>query len=83
MSLMISSINELLEVVERGKIQDLEKSSRWFPTCNSTNLSDQLGFDNWSYPKAFMSLVRMKEYIHVVIDDGKVLLVISYIFYIS
>ena len=39
----------------------------------STNFSDQLGFNNWPYPKSFVSLVRMKDYIYMVIDDGEVL----------
>ena len=37
-----------------------------------TNLSDRLGFDNWPYPKSFMSLMWMKDYTYMVIDDEKV-----------
>ena len=38
----------------------------------SINLSDWLGFDSWLYPKSFMSLMWMKDYTYMVIDDGKV-----------
>ena len=38
----------------------------------STNLSDRLGFDSSPYPKSFMSLMWMKDYTYMVIDDGKV-----------
>ena len=31
-----------------------------------------LRFDSWPYHKSFMSLLRMKDYIYIVIDDGKV-----------
>ena len=49
----------------------------------STNLSDQLVFDSWSCPKSFMSLTWMKDYTYMVIDDGKVSEVSSYILHIS
>ena len=38
----------------------------------STNLSDRLGFDSWLYPKSFMSLLWIKDYTYMVIDDRKV-----------
>ena len=38
----------------------------------NTNLSDQLGFDNWLYTKSFISLIWMKDYTYMVIDDKKV-----------
>ena len=38
----------------------------------NSNLSDQLEFDSWSYPKSFMSLVRMKDYRYMKINDKKV-----------
>ena len=50
-------------------------SNKEFPMISkriSTNLSDQLGFDSWLYLKSFMSLVWMKDYTYMVIDDGKV-----------
>ena len=53
----------------------LEISEREFmiiSTRISTNLSDRLGFDSWPYPKSFMSLMWMKDYRYMVIDDGKV-----------
>ena len=50
--------------------------------CVNINLSDQLGVENWLYPKSVLSLVRMKDYIYVVIDDRKVLEGISYILHI-
>ena len=46
--------------------------SQWFLPRISTNLSDLLGFDSWPYPKLFMSLMQMNDYIYVVIDDYKV-----------
>ena len=53
----------------------LEISDKEFPmtsTSISTNLSDQLGFDSWLYPKSFMSLMRMKDYTYMEINGGKV-----------
>ena len=38
----------------------------------STDLSDRLGFSSLPYPKSFMSLMWMKDYTYMVIDDGKV-----------
>ena len=38
----------------------------------NTNLSDRLVLNIWPYPKSFMTLVWMKNYIYMVIDDGKV-----------
>ena len=49
-----------------------EKEFRIISTRISTNLSDRLGFDSWPYPKSFMSLMWMKDYTYMVIDDGKV-----------
>ena len=42
-------------------------------TCISTNLSNRLGFDSWLYAKSFMSLMWMKDYKYMVIDDRQVL----------
>ena len=53
----------------------IEISEKEFPmisTCISTNLSDWLGFDSWPYPKSFMSLMGMKDYTYMVINDRKV-----------
>ena len=53
----------------------VEISEKEFPMisrCIRTNLSDWLGFDSWLYPKSFMSLMQMKNYTYMVIDDGKV-----------
>ena len=64
----------------------LEISEKEFPiyyTHINTNLSDWLGFDSWPYPKSFMSLIWMKDYTYMVIDDGKVPWVSSYILHIS
>ena len=41
-------------------------------TCINTNLSDRLGFDSCPYPKSFMSLMWMKDYTYMLIDDEKV-----------
>ena len=46
-------------------------------------MSGWLRFDIWPYPKSFMSLMQMKDYTYIVIDDKKGLLDSSYIFYIS
>ena len=53
----------------------VEISDKEFPmisTYISTNLSDRLGFDSWPYPNSFMSLMRIKDYTYMVIDNGKV-----------
>ena len=53
----------------------VEISEKEFPMIStriSTNLSDQLGFDSLPYPMSFMSLIWMKDYIYMVIDDEKV-----------
>ena len=60
-----------------------EKEILMISTRITTNLSDWLWFDNWPYPKSFMSLMRMKDYTYMVIDDEKVPLVSSYILNIS
>ena len=49
-----------------------EKEFSMNSTRISTNLSDRLGFDGWPYSKSFMSLMWMKDYTYMVIDDGKV-----------
>ena len=53
----------------------VEISEKKFPMIStriSTNLSDRLGFNCWPYPKSFMSLMGMKDYTYMVIDDRKV-----------
>ena len=53
----------------------VEISEKEFPMIStriSTNLSDRLGFDSWPYPKSFMSLMWMKDYTPMVIDNRKV-----------
>ena len=53
----------------------VEISEKEFPMIStriSINLSDQLGFNSWPYPKSFMSLMWMKDYTYMVIDDEKV-----------
>ena len=61
------AIKSLAKVVEI-----LEKEFPMISTRISTNLSDQLGFDSWPYSKSFMSLMWIKDYTYMVIDDGKV-----------
>ena len=61
------SIKSLAKVVEI-----LEKEFLMISTRISTNLSDRLGFESWPYPKSFMSLMWMKDYTYMVIDDEKV-----------
>ena len=41
-------------------------------TSRSHLVSDRLGFDRLSYPKSFMSLMWMKDYTYMVINDEKV-----------
>ena len=60
----MKSLAKVLEISKKG-------FSMIF-TRISTNLSDRLGFDSWPYPKSFMSLMWMKDYTYMVIDDGKV-----------
>ena len=55
-----------------AKVVEISKEFSMISTCISTHLSDQLGFDSWPYPKSFMSLMWMKDYTYMVIDDGKV-----------
>ena len=61
------AMKSLAKVVEISK-----KEFSMIYTRISTNLSDRLGFDSWPYPKSFMSLMWMKDYTYMVIDDGKV-----------
>ena len=49
-----------------------EKEFSIISTRISTNLSDRLGFDSLPYPKSFMSLMWMKDYTYMVINDVKV-----------
>ena len=56
-----------------AKVEEiLEKEFSMISTCISTNLIDRLGFDSWPYPKSFMSLMWIKDYTYMVIDDGQV-----------
>ena len=50
----------------------VEISEKGFPMISiriSTSLSNRLGFDSLSYPKSFMSLVRMKDCTCMVVDN--------------
>ena len=49
-----------------------KKEFSMISTCISTNLSDRLGFDTCPYPKSFMSIMWMKDYTYMVINDVKV-----------
>ena len=60
-------MKSLAKVVEISK-----KEFSMIYTCINTNLSDRLGSDSCLYPKSFMSLMWMKNYTYMVIDDGKV-----------
>ena len=56
-----------------AKVMEIsEKEFLMISTRISTNLSDWLGFESWQYPKSFMSLIWMKDYTYMAIDDGKV-----------
>ena len=55
-----------------AKVVEISKEFSIISTRISTNLSDRLGFDSWPYPKSFMSLMWMKDYTYMVINDGKV-----------
>ena len=55
-----------------AKVVEILKEFSMISTRISTNLSDRLCFDSWPYPKSFMSLMWMKDYTYMVIDDGKV-----------
>ena len=55
-----------------AKVVEILEEFSMISTCISTNLSDRLGFDSWPYPKSFMSLMWMKDYKFMVIDDVKV-----------
>ena len=55
-----------------AKVVEILKEFSMISTRISTNLSDQLGFDSWPYPKSFMSQMWMKDYTYMVINDGKV-----------
>ena len=54
------------------KVVEISKEFSMIFSRISTNLSDRLGFDSWPYPMSFMSLMWMKDYTYMVIDDGKV-----------
>ena len=60
-------MKSLAKVVEISK-----KEFSMISTRISTNLSDRLGFDSLPYPKSFTSLMWMKDYTCMVINDGKV-----------
>ena len=53
-------------------VEILKNEFSMISTRINTKLSDLLGFDSWPYPKSFMSLMWMKDYTYIVIDDGKV-----------
>ena len=55
-----------------AKVVEISKELSMISIGISTNLSDQLGFDSSPYLKSFMSLMWMKDYTYMVIDDGKV-----------
>ena len=55
-----------------AKVVEISEEFSMISTHISTNLSDRLGFDSWTYPKSFMSLMWMKDYTYMVIDDRKV-----------
>ena len=60
------AMKSLAEVVE------ISKEFSMISTRISTNLSAQFGFHSWPYLKSFMSIMWMKDYTYMVIDDGKV-----------
>ena len=66
-----------------AKVVEILEEFLMISTRISTNLGDWLGFDSWPDPKSFMSLLRMKDYMYMVIDDRKVPYVSSYILHIS
>ena len=55
-----------------AKVVEISKEFSMISTRISTNLSDRLGFDSRPYPKSFMSLMCMKDYTYMVINEGKV-----------
>ena len=55
-----------------AKVVEISEEFSMISTLISTNLSDWLRFDNWLYPKSFISLMWMKDYTYMVIDDEKV-----------
>ena len=61
------------------KIIEISKEFLMISICISTNLSDRLGFDSWLYPKSFMSLMWMKDYTYMIIDDEKVPYLLVYV----
>ena len=58
-------MKSLAKVVEISEKEFLMISKRI-----SSNLSDRLRFDSWPYLKSFMSLMWMKDYTYMVIDEG-------------
>ena len=60
-------MQSLVKVVEVSKKEFLMISTRI-----STNLSDRLGFDSLPYHKSFMSIMWMKDYTYMVIDERRV-----------
>ena len=59
----MKSLAKVVEILEEFSMNS---------TRISTNLSERLGFDSWPYPKSFMSLMWIKDYTYMLIDDGKV-----------
>ena len=55
-----------------AKVVEISKEFSMISTRISNNLSDRLGCDSWPYPNSLTSLMLMKDYTYMVIDDGKV-----------
>ena len=55
-----------------AKVVEISEEFLMISTRISTNLSNQLEFVSWPYLKSFISLMWMKDYTYMVIDDGKV-----------
>ena len=56
-----------------AKVVEISKNEfSMISTRINDNLSDRLAFDSWPYLKSFMSLMWMKDYTYMVINDGKV-----------
>ena len=55
-----------------AKVVEISEEFPMISTRICTNFSNRLGFDSWLYPKSFMSLMWIKDYTYMVIDDVKV-----------
>ena len=66
-----------------AKVVKISKELSMISSHISTNLSDRLECGSGPYPKSFMSLAQIKDYMYIVTDDIKFLYESFYTLHIS